>query len=475
MRILRCSPTSVSKSACASASAILSWRAMHDLSKRALEYHRRKPHGKLAISVTKPLVSQDDLSLAYTPGVAEPVKEVEKDPLTAYEYTAKGNLVAVISNGTAILGLGNRGALASKPVMEGKAALFKAFADVDVYDIEIDSEDPKEVIETVERIAPTFGAICLEDIKAPECFEIEQELIKRLPIPVFHDDQHGTAIVVLAGLINALEVVGKDLTNVRIVFNGAGAAAIAIAKLLKLFGVSPNNIVMNDSVGIVSHGRENLREHKEQWATKNGYSTLADALEGADVFIGVSKAKLVDSGMVQRMANNPIIFALANPVPEISYEEAKSARPDTVVATGRSDYPNQVNNVLGFPFIFRGALDTRATDINDEMKRSAVLALAALAKEEVPEAVLKAYSVPSLQFGKDYILPKPLDPRVLTAVAPAVAEAAIKTGVAQQELNLSDYVKTLQARSHCFSEAPLLLPSQHGVGTGKRQSSTIRC
>lgn len=410
----------------------------------ALAYHSEPKPGKLEIHPTKPLETQRDLALAYTPGVAEPVREIAANPLTAYDYTNKGNLVGIISNGTSVLGLGNQGGLASKPVMEGKAVLFKAFADVDVMDIELDTEDPARIIDTIECMAPSFGAICLEDIKSPECFEIEAELSKRLPIPVFHDDQHGTAIVVAAALINALEIQGKNIEDVRFAFNGAGAAAAAIAKMVVALGGKRENIVMCDSKGVIYKGRaENMKPHKEEWAADTELRTIAEALVDADVFIGVSTAHCVSEGMCKSMADNPIVFALANPDPEIAYDEAKQARGDVIIATGRSDFPNQVNNVLGFPFIFRGALDTRATDINDEMKVAAAKALAALAKEEVPADVLEAYNKDSLSFGPEYILPKPLDHRVITWVAPAVAKAAMESGVAQQELDMTAYTMGL--------------------------------
>ena len=413
----------------------------------ALKYHREPRPGKLEIRPTKPMATQRDLSLAYTPGVAVPVLEIDKNPEDAFEYTAKGNLVAVISNGTAILGLGNRGALASKPVMEGKAVLFKRFADVDVFDIEVDTLDPDEVIRVAELIAPTFGGINLEDIKAPECFYIEETLIERLDIPVFHDDQHGTAIIAAAGMLNALELQGKKLEEVKVVINGAGAAGIAIAQHLVNLGVPKEHIIMCDSRGVIYKGRkERMNPYKERFAAETDARTLADAMKGADVFMGVSVADVVTPEMVKSMADKPIIFAMANPDPEIRYELAKEARPDAIVATGRSDYPNQVNNVLGFPFIFRGALDVRARKINEAMKVAATKALAALAKEDVPDSVLSAYGLKTLHFGPDYILPKPLDPRVMLWVSPAVAKAAMDTGVARKHIDIEEYKRQLESR-----------------------------
>ncbi len=413
----------------------------------ALDYHEKGRPGKIEVVLTKPARTQLDLSLAYTPGVAIPVLEIDKDPGDAYRYTAKGNLVAVISNGTAILGLGNRGPLASKPVMEGKGVLFKRFADVDVFDIEVDSTDPDEIINVVRVISPTFGGINLEDIKAPECFHIEETLKETLDIPVFHDDQHGTAIIATAGLINALEIVGKKVDEVKIVINGAGASAIACAKMFLLAGIKRENITMVDSRGVIYAGRqEGLNEYKAQFAKETDARTLADAMEGADAFVGLSVADVVTQDMVRSMADRPVIFAMANPDPEIKYELAKEARPDAIVATGRSDYPNQVNNVLGFPFIFRGALDVQARQINDEMKLAASQALAGLTHEDVPDSVLKAYNLETLIFGPDYIIPKPFDSRVLLWVAPAVAEAAMKTGVARRQVDLDAYREELEAR-----------------------------
>ncbi|MHB8777334.1 MAG: NADP-dependent malic enzyme [Anaerolineales bacterium] len=414
----------------------------------ALEYHRLKGKpGKIAVVPTKPLDTQRDLGLAYTPGVAEPVLEIEKNPDDAYEYTSKGNLVAVVSNGTAILGLGDRGALASKPVMEGKGVLFKKFADIDVFDIEVNSHDPDEIIKVVAAISPTFGGINLEDIKAPECFYIEEELKKMLDIPVFHDDQHGTAIISSAGLANALEIVGKKHEEIRIVISGAGAAAISCAELAIRWGVKRKNIMLCDSKGVVYKGRkENMNKYKERFLVDTDARTLTDALRGADVFYGLSVANVMTPEMVKLMAQDPVIFAMANPDPEIRPELAKEARSDVIIATGRSDYTNQVNNVLGFPFIFRGALDVRAKQINDDMKFAASKALAALAKEDVPDSVIRAYGGESIKFGREYIIPKPFDPRVLLWEAPAVAEMAMETGVARKKIDLDEYREQLAYR-----------------------------
>lgn len=377
----------------------------------ALEYHSMGRKGKIEVITTKPCVTQRDLSLAYSPGVAEPCMEIYRDESKVFEYTAKGNLVAVISNGTAVLGLGNIGALAGKPVMEGKGVLFKTFADIDVFDIELNTQDVDEVIRTCQILEPTFGGINLEDIKGPECFYIESALKEKLNIPVFHDDQHGTAIISGAALLNAAELVGKKLENLKVVYNGAGASGIACAKFHISLGVRPENVIMCDSKGVIYKGRkEGMNEFKEEFAVETDKRTLADALVGADVFCGLSSANCVTKEMVRSMADNPIIFAMANPDPEISYEDAIEARPDVIMATGRSDYPNQVNNVLGFPFIFRGALDVQAKAINEEMKKAAAYALANLAKEEVPESVKKAYGVDELKFGREYIIPKPFDP-----------------------------------------------------------------
>jgi malate dehydrogenase (oxaloacetate-decarboxylating)(NADP+) len=402
----------------------------------ALEYHERGRKGKLQVIPTKPTATQWDLSLAYSPGVAWPCKEIQKDPLAAYRYTAKGNLVGVITNGTAVLGLGNIGALAGKPVMEGKAVLFKRFADIDVFDIEIATEDPEELIRTVKLLEPTFGGINLEDIRSPECFEIERRLKAEMSIPVFHDDQHGTAIISGAALLNALEVVGKKIDEVRIVFSGAGAAALSCASLYRKLGARPENILLCDLHGVIYRGRtEGMDPYKAEHAVDTPLRTLAQALQGADVFVGLSVGGVVDQDMIRSMARDPVVFPMANPDPEISYEDARAARPDAIVATGRSDYPNQVNNVLGFPFLFRGALDVRATDINDAMELAAVRALAELAREDVPDAVLRAYGVESLRFGREYLIPKPFDYRVLLRVPPAVARAAMESGVAREPIH----------------------------------------
>jgi len=411
------------------------------------EYHSRGRPGKIEVVPTKPLDTQRDLSLAYTPGVALPVLEIEKRPDAAYDFTARGNLVAVISNGTAILGLGDRGALASKPVMEGKGVLFKVFADVDVFDIEVETRDPEEFIQVVENIAPTFGGINLEDIKAPECFHIEETLKAQLDIPVFHDDQHGTAIISGAALLNGLELINKKLEDIRIVVSGAGASAISCSELAVRLGVKRENITLVDSRGVVYHGREaGMNIYKERFAVQTDARDLADAMHGADVFYGLSVADILTAEMVKTMADQPLIFAMANPDPEIKYELAKETRPDAIVATGRSDYPNQINNVLGFPFIFRGALDVRASAINEEMKTAAARALAALAKEDVPDSVLQAYNVDRLKFGPDYIIPKPFDPRVLLWEAPAVAEAAMASGAARIQIDLDAYREELAQR-----------------------------
>jgi malate dehydrogenase (oxaloacetate-decarboxylating)(NADP+) len=414
----------------------------------ALEYHRLKGKpGKIAVVPTKPMDTQRDLSLAYTPGVAVPVLEIEKDPELAYEYTSKGNLVAVVSNGTAILGLGDRGALAGKPVMEGKGVLFKKFADVDVFDIEVNSHDPDEIIKVVAAISPTFGGINLEDIKAPECFYIEETLKEMLDIPVFHDDQHGTAIISSAGLANALEIAGKKHSEVRIVISGAGASAISCAELAVRWGVKRENIMLCDSKGVVYKGRTvGMNKYKERFLVETDCRTLADALRGADVFYGLSVANVMTPEMVKSMATDPIVFAMANPDPEINPDLAKEARKDVIIATGRSDYMNQINNVLGFPFIFRGALDVRAKAINEEMKFAASQALASLAKEDVPDSVIRAYGGESIKFGREYIIPKPLDPRVLLWEAPAVADMAMKTGVARKPIDIDEYREQLAYR-----------------------------
>ena len=415
---------------------------------RALSYHRlgNKP-GKLSINPTKPLETQLDLGLAYTPGVAYPVLEIEREPALAYDYTSKGNLVAVITNGTAILGLGNRGALASKPVMEGKAVLFKKFADIDSIDIEIDTTDPETVIAVTAAIGNSFGGINLEDIRSPECFYIEERLKTMLDIPVFHDDQHGTAIILGAALTNALEITGKRIDSVKVVFSGAGAAALASASHLVRMGVPRENIWMCDVKGLVYQGRlEEMFPEKEVFARGDHPATLADVIAGADVFIGLSAANVVTPEMLMSMNTAPVIFAMANPDPEIGYELAKQTRPDGVIGTGRSDFPNQVNNLLGFPFIFRGALDVRASTINEEMKIAASMALAALAREPVPAEVLKAYGLKGLEFGIDYVVPKPLDRRVCLWEAPAVAQAAMECGVARMSLKLEQYRVDLETR-----------------------------
>jgi malate dehydrogenase (oxaloacetate-decarboxylating)(NADP+) len=413
----------------------------------ALLYHSRGRHGKIEVIPTKPYSTQYDLSLAYTPGVAYPCLEIEKHPEDVYNYTAKGNLVAVISNGTAVLGLGDIGAMAGKPVMEGKGLLFKVFADVDVFDIEVDEKDPAKLIEICARIAPTFGGINLEDIKAPECFEVETKLKAMLDIPVFHDDQHGTAIISGAGLINSLEITGKKIDKIKLVVCGAGAAAISCSKLYVSLGVRKENIVMVDSKGIINRKRKDLNKFKQEFITDRDIDTLAEAVKGADLFLGLSTANMLSKEMLATMAPDPIVFAMANPNPEITYEDAMSTRNDLIFATGRSDYPNQINNVLGFPFIFRGALDVRASTINEEMKLAASKALAGLAKEPVPASVLKAYNVDKLIFGKEYIIPKPVDPRLISTVASAVAKAAMDSGVAKYPITDWDaYRKSLDKR-----------------------------
>ncbi|MDT3436254.1 NADP-dependent malic enzyme [Haloarcula sp. 1CSR25-25] len=420
------------------------------LDEDALEYHRSEPPGKIEIATTKPTNTQRDLSLAYSPGVAAPCKEIDEDPERAFEYTAKGNLVGVVSDGSAVLGLGDIGPEAGKPVMEGKGVLFKRFADIDVFDIELDTDNAEAMIQTVEAMEPTFGGINLEDIAAPECFEVERRLSEKLDIPVFHDDQHGTAIISGAAMVNAADIADKELDELDVVFSGAGASAIASAKFYVSLGVSKDNITMCDSSGIITEERaahEDLNRFKQEFARDVPEGDLADAMDGADVFVGLSVGGIVDQEMVRSMGSDPIIFAMANPDPEIAYEDAKSARDDTVImATGRSDYPNQVNNVLGFPFIFRGALDVRATEINEDMKVAAARALADLAKQDVPDEVVKAYGDQPLQFGPDYIIPKPLDPRVLFEVTPAVAEAAIESGAARKEIDTDAYVEKLEAR-----------------------------
>ena len=418
------------------------------LDQEALAFHANGRPGKLEITATKPLMSQHDLSLAYSPGVAAPCLAIEADPDTAYDYTAKGNVIAVISNGTAVLGLGDIGAAASKPVMEGKAVLFKKFADIDGLDLEVDTKDTEKFVEAVAMLAPSFGGINLEDIKSPECFIIEQQLRERLEIPVFHDDQHGTAIIAAAGLINALHLTGRDISNIRVVSNGAGAASIACVELFKSMGVPHENIILVDRSGVIYQGREaSMNQWKSAHAVKTDARTLEDALVGADVFLGLSVAGAVTPKMVETMAERPIIFAMANPVPEIMPEDAKKVRPDAIIATGRSDYPNQVNNVLGFPYIFRGALDVRASKINEEMKIAAAEAIAMLAREDVPDAVAEAYGGQVLQYGEDYIIPAPFDPRLISAVSSAVAAAAMESGVARKPIeDLERYRRDLSAR-----------------------------
>lgn len=415
--------------------------------KNALDYHSMGRKGKIEVISTKPCQTAEDLSMAYSPGVAEPCLAIEKNPDDAYKYTAKGNLVAVVSNGTAVLGLGNLGALAGKPVMEGKGVLFKRFADIDVFDIELDTENPDEIIKACQLLEPTFGGINLEDIKAPECFYIEEELKKTMKIPVFHDDQHGTAIISSAALINALELVGKKIEDIRIVVNGAGASANSCAKLAIALGVKPNNMIMCDTKGVIYKGRvEGMNPYKALFAAETPFRTLEEAAKGADVLFGLSAKGAFTADMVRSMAPNPIIFAMANPDPEITPDEAQASRGDVIIATGRSDYPNQVNNVLGFPFIFRGALDVRASCINEEMKLAAVKALAKLAREEVPDSVSKAYGNVKFSFGRDYIIPKPFDPRVLLHVAPAIAQAAMDSGVARQPIeDMAKYIEHLES------------------------------
>ena len=411
----------------------------------ALAYHFGARPGKIEVSPTKPCRTQWDLSLAYTPGVAQPCLAIQEEPLDAFKYTAKGNLVAVVSNGTAVLGLGNIGALAGKPVMEGKAVLFKRFADVDVFDLEVDSMNPDDVIKVCQLLEPTFGGINLEDIKAPECFYIEETLKKTMKIPVFHDDQHGTAIISGAALLNALEIVGKPIDKVRVVFNGSGAAGIACGEHYVRLGVKRENIILADTKGVIYQGRtEGMNPYKARFAQKTEWRTLAEAVKGADVFIGLSVKGAFTPEMLRTMAARPIVFAMANPDPEITYDEAVATRKDVIIATGRSDYPNQVNNVLGFPFIFRGALDVHATAINEEMKLAATRALAALAKEDVPDSVCHAYGVTRIRFGPEYIIPKPFDPRVLVWTASAVARAAMETGVAKEPVNLEEYRERLE-------------------------------
>ena len=415
--------------------------------KEALDYHSSGRAGKIEVVATKPCITQRDLSLAYTPGVADPCLEIEKDPSLANIYTARANLVAVVSNGTAVLGLGDIGALAGKPVMEGKGVLFKRFADIDVFDIELDSKNIDEIVNAVKLMEPTFGGINLEDIKAPECFEIEKRLIKEMDIPVFHDDQHGTAIISAAALVNAVELTNKKMDKIRIVISGAGASAIACATHYLRFGVKLENIIMCDSKGVLYKGRkEGINKYKEKFAVDTKLRTLEEAMVGADVFVGLSRADLVSKEMVKSMADKPMVFAMANPNPEITYPDAKDARDDVIMATGRSDYPNQVNNVLGFPFIFRGALDVQAKTINEEMKIAASKALAELAKEDVPDEVMSVYGASHLEYGPDYIIPKPFDPRVLIWEASAVAQAAMDSGVAEKIIDIDEYKDQLEAR-----------------------------
>ena len=419
-----------------------------DIREEALRYHEEGRPGKIEIVPTKPHATQDDFSLAYSPGVAAPCLEIKQNPIDVYKYTGKGNLVAVISNGTAVLGLGNIGPMAGKPVMEGKCMLFKALADVDAFDIEVDTTDIDRFVQTVQAIAPTFGGINLEDVKAPECFEIEERLKESLDIPVMHDDQHGTAIIAAAALLNGLELTGKKLEEIHVVINGAGAAAIAAARFFLTLGLPCDHLVLCDSKGVVSTRRNDLNPIKRQFATERPVDTLAEAIRDADVFLGVSAPGSLTADMIRTMAPNPLVMALANPIPEISYEEAISARKDIIFATGRSDIPNQVNNVLGFPYIFPGALDVYASSINDAMKLAATRALADLAKQPVPESVLKAYGLQSLSFGREYLIPKPLDPRLMSVVSPAVARAAIETGVARRTIDDWDaYKASLEKRA----------------------------
>lgn len=414
---------------------------MNHLKEKALRYHKDGRPGKLEVIPTKPYKSKEDLSLAYTPGVAEPCLQIAEKPDRAYTYTAKGNLVAVITNGTSVLGLGNIGALAGKPVMEGKGMLFKILADIDVFDIEVDTEDPDKFTETVKLISPTFGGINLEDIKAPECFEIEERLKRETDVPLMHDDQHGTAIITAAALFNALELTGKNMETFRIVVNGAGAAAIGCTRFYLTLGVKPENIMMCDSKGVITASRGNLTPEKQAFATSRSISTLEEALVGADMFLGLSKPDVLTPEMIRTMNEHPIVFALANPDPEIAYGKAIASRTDIIFATGRSDYPNQVNNVIGFPYIFRGALDVQATKINDQMKLAAALEIAALTKEPVTEQVKKAFNIRELSFGRDYLIPKPLDARLLPRVSAAVAKAAMESGVARKHITDWDAYK----------------------------------
>ena len=420
---------------------------------QALDYHFGGHPGKIEVTPTKPCRTQRDLSLAYTPGVAEPCLAINKNPHDAFKYTGRGNLVAVVTNGTAVLGLGDIGALAGKPVMEGKAVLFKRFAGVNVFDIEINTHDPDEIIKVCQLLEPTFGGINLEDIKAPECFYIEETLKKTMKIPVFHDDQHGTAIISGAALLNALEVVGKDIGKIRLVINGAGASAVATAEHYVRLGMRRENIALCDTKGVVFKGRTaGMNPYKERFARDTKLRTLAEAMVDTDMFLGLSIGGVVSQDMVRSMAERPIVIAMANPDPEITYEDARACRKDVIMCTGRSDYPNMVNNVLGFPFIFRGALDVRATEINEEMKLAATRALANLAKEDVPDSVCRAYGVSRLEFGPDYLIPKPFDPRVLVWESSAVAQAAMETGVAQEPVNIEEYREQLKLRSELMNE-----------------------
>ena len=421
---------------------------MKSLREQALDYHSRGRVGKIEVRPTKPCLNQNDLSLAYSPGVAEPCLEIAQNIAESYKYTSRGNLVGVISNGTAVLGLGNIGAHASKPVMEGKGILFKVFADIDVFDIEINEQDPKKFIEIVAALEPTFGGINLEDIKGPECFEIEEALIKRMSIPVFHDDQHGTAIVSSAGVINTLEISGKSAKAIKVVFSGAGAAGIACAKMLLNLGVPKANVFLVDRAGLVTKSRPNLEPYRGQFAQEGKEQSLAEVLKGADVFIGVSQKDLVTPEMLLSMNKNPVVFAMANPDPEIPYKVAIATRKDVIMATGRSDYPNQVNNVLGFPYIFRGTLDVHSSKINEEMKMAAAKTLAALAREPIPEEVKRLYKNPEMRFGPEYIIPKPFDPRVLSWIAPAVAQAAMDSGVAVKPIaDMDAYRRSLETKA----------------------------
>lgn len=437
----------------------------------ALEYHANPQPGKVSIKPTKACETARDLALAYSPGVAEPCLEIEKNPQDAYKYTSKGNLVAVISNGTAVLGLGNIGAQASKPVMEGKGVLFKTFADIDVFDLEIDCNDPEKLVDIIASLAPTFGGINLEDIKAPECFFIEEALQRRLTIPVFHDDQHGTAIIAGAALINALEIVKKEIGSVRVVINGAGAAAVACAKLLFTLGVNRHNLMMLDTKGVIYLGREEgMNPFKQEFAVKTDARSLDDAMNDADVFFGLSAKDVVSPAMLLSMSRDPIVFAMANPDPEIDYPTAKATRSDVIFATGRSDYPNQVNNVLGFPYIFRGALDVRAKGINEEMKMAAVKALALLAKEPVPDSVRRAYGNTEFSFGREYLIPKPFDPRALYYIAPAVAKAALESGIAAEPLDLEEYTFRLKAKQNHGRD---ILRTHYGVARASSKKRIV--